>query len=151
MDSMLCMMMCLVFVRHNLSTQSRLSIRLFVQTIALLCDKCAYAYLGVVATLNVGTSCSFLLPRPLLPLKRRLRRRAVVSAEGLSADSNCLLVADPKMQQQQQCPYTARCWCVSLLGRRSLNFYFALFGLILTGLSRAAFVFPFSFLTNRFV
>lgn len=75
------------FNTHNLSAQSRLSIRLVIQTIALLCDKCAYAYLGVVVTLGVG--------------------------------------------------------------HRSWNIFFALFGLILTGLSRAAFVFPFSFLTNR--
>ncbi|KAL8273550.1 hypothetical protein Esti_002616 [Eimeria stiedai] len=75
------------FNTYNLSTQSRLSIRLFVQTIALLCDKCAFAYLGVVAALGFG--------------------------------------------------------------HRSWNFSFAFFGLLSTGLSRAAFVFPFSFLTNR--
>ncbi|OEH78427.1 sodium hydrogen exchanger 3 protein [Cyclospora cayetanensis] len=72
---------------HNLSLQSRLSIRLFVQTIALLCDKCAFAYLGVVASLGFGHG--------------------------------------------------------------SWNFFFAACGLLLIGMSRAAFVFPFSFFTNK--
>ncbi|XP_026193052.1 uncharacterized protein LOC34617338 [Cyclospora cayetanensis] len=53
-----CAAMLCHFNTHNLSLQSRLSIRLFVQTIALLCDKCAFAYLGVVASLGFGEASS---------------------------------------------------------------------------------------------